>query len=77
MSERGVFALDRGWFNHPAFADEPFTEREAWAWLIAEAAWKPRRRRIGARIVELDRGQLAGSMRFLAKRWKWSKVSRR
>jgi hypothetical protein len=73
MSERGVFALDRGWFNHPAFADEPFTEREAWAWLIAEAAWKPRRRRIGSRVIELDRGQLAGSVRFLAERWKWSK----
>jgi len=73
MSERGVFALDRGWFNHPTFADEPFTEREAWAWLIAEAAWKPRRRRIGSRLIELDRGQLAGSVRFLAERWKWSK----
>ena len=38
MSERGVFALDRGIFDHLAFADEAFTEREAWAWLIAEAA---------------------------------------
>jgi hypothetical protein len=73
MSERGVFALDRGWFDHPQFADEPFTEREAWAWLIAEAAWRTRKRRVGSIVVELKRGQLAASIRFLAERWKWSK----
>ncbi len=38
MSERGVFAVDRGIWDHPMFACEPFTEREAWQWLIAEAA---------------------------------------
>jgi hypothetical protein len=39
MSERGVFAMDQGIFEHPTFAPEPFTEREAWMWLIAEAAF--------------------------------------
>src|SRR5689334_10600758 len=73
MSERGVFAVDRGVFDHDCFADEPFTEREAWMWLIGEAAWKPRGRRIGAVNVSLERGQLAASVRFLADRWRWSK----
>jgi hypothetical protein len=78
MSERGVFALDRGWFEHPMFAAEPFTEREAWAWLISEAAYKPHRRRIGNFQVNLGRGQLAASIRFLAEKWSWhrSKVDR-
>ena len=73
MSERGVFALDRGIFDHPVFADEAFTEREAWAWLIAEAAWKPRVRRVAHGTVSLARGQLAASIRFLGERWGWRK----
>jgi hypothetical protein len=73
MSERGVFAVDRGIWDHPMFADEPFTEREAWSWLIGEASFKARARNIGGKIVQLERGQLAASVRFMAERWKWSK----
>lgn len=73
MSERGVVAIDRGIFDHECFQDEPFTEREAWVWLIAEAAWKPRTRRVGSQTIALDRGQLVGSVRFMAERWGWSK----
>lgn len=73
MSERGVIAIDRGVFDHDCFADEPFTEREAWMWLIAEAAWKARTRRIGRVVVNLARGQLAASLRFMAERWGWNK----
>lgn len=78
MSERGVFAMDRGWFDHPVFADEPYTEREAWAWLISESAWKGRTRRIGNVVVELKRGQVAASLRFMGEKWGWhySKVVR-
>lgn len=71
MSERGVFAVDRGIFDHDVFADEPFTEREAWVWLIGEAAFRSCRVRVGTARIELARGQLAHSLRFLAKRWKW------
>jgi hypothetical protein len=45
---RGAFWVSRGVFDHPLFRGEPFTQREAWLWLIAEAAWKPGRQRIGA-----------------------------
>lgn len=73
MSERGVFAVDRGLFEHPMFADESLTEREAWMWLVSEAAWKDRPRRIGSVVVHLRRGQLAASIRFMAEAWGWSK----
>ena len=73
MSERGVFAVDRGIWDHPEFADEPFTEREAWQWLISEAAFKPRRKRIGHTVFDLERGQLACSLRFMAEAWQWKK----
>jgi hypothetical protein len=72
VSERGVFAVDRGIWDHPSFANEPLTEREAWAWLIGEASFKARTRRIGSVVLELKRGQVAASLRFMADKWQWS-----
>ncbi|HMH99601.1 MAG TPA: hypothetical protein VK577_23975 [Bradyrhizobium sp.] len=71
----GVFAVDRGIFDHPFFVSEPFTEREAWLWMISAAAWKTTRIRSGRKMVWLVRGQLMFSERFLAEKWQWSKSS--
>jgi hypothetical protein len=49
------------------------TERMAWAWMIEAASWKATRVRVGGQIVSLERGQLVGSVRFLADKWQWSK----
>lgn len=73
MSEHGVFAVDRGIFSDPDFAPEPFTEREAFLWLVSEAAWKPHTRRQGRAMIKLERGQLCHAVRFMADIWKWSK----
>lgn len=70
----GVFAVARNIFEHDVFEPEPFTEREAWIWLIREAAWKPRRVRVGKKLCDLERGQLATSMRFMAGRWQWAEA---
>lgn len=75
MSEKGVFAVDRGIWDHDVFEEVPFTQREAWIWLVGEAAFKERRRNIGGKVIELKRGQLAASVRFMASRWKWGKSS--
>lgn len=75
MSERGVFAVDRGIWEHDLLADsEPFSRREAWLWLLSEAAWKPHRRRIIGRSFDLQRGQLVASCRFIASKWRWSEA---
>jgi hypothetical protein len=75
VSERGVFAVDRGVFDHPKFAERrPLTKLEAWLWLISSASWKPMVRRLSGRAVELQRGQLAASTRFLADRWHWTEL---
>lgn len=74
MSDQGVFAVHRGVFDHPMFAPEDFTEREAWLWLISTAVWKPAKVRAGHKVVALDRGQLMFSERFLATKWGWSKT---
>lgn len=75
MSERGVFAVDRGIWDHPSFRPQPFTDREAFMWLVGEAAYRPRRARVGAATVELSRGQLSHSLRFMAGKWRWSEAA--
>lgn len=57
------------------FARDKFSEREAWMWLISSAAWKETRVRSGRKIVNLERGQLVFSERFLAVKWRWSKTT--
>lgn len=69
----GTVNIDRGLFEHDLFKNEPFTEREAWMWMIMEAAWKPRTKRVGNGVFQLERGQLVSSVRFMAEAWKWSK----
>jgi hypothetical protein len=44
MSERGFIAVARGVLDHPVVgARRPFSDFEAWLWLLFEAAWKPQR----------------------------------
>lgn len=73
MSERGVFAVDRGIWDHDVFQDSaPLSRREAWLWLLSEAAWRPHRRRISGRVIAVMRGEVAASLRFIASKWRWS-----
>lgn len=68
----GYIKLHRGWRDNDIFSGE-FSRADAWVWLIEEAAWKPTRARIKGQTVELDRGELTFSQRFLAEKWGWSK----
>jgi hypothetical protein len=69
----GVYAQSRAIFDHPMFKDEPFTEREAWSWMCGAAAFKPMTVRVAGFVIDLERGQLAFSQRFLERRFKWSR----
>lgn len=70
---RSVFAVDRGIWDDPDFPSEPFSEREAWIWLVGAAAWKDGKIRCAVGVVELKRGEFSFAIRFLAERWSWSK----
>lgn len=63
----------RGWMKNPVFEKEPYTEREAWEWMIASAAWRPTKQKVGAKIILLQKGQLSFSVRFMAESWGWTK----
>ena len=72
MRSHGLIAIERSIFEHPLFLGRE-DRLVAWQWLIAEAAWKPEIRRGSFGFVQVQRGQLAASVRSLAKDWRWSK----
>lgn len=65
--------ISRSIWDDPDFKDEPFTEREAFIWLVGEASWKERKKRGSNGPVNLNRGEFCHSLRFMAKAWKWPK----
>lgn len=69
----GYVAMSRNWHGHDLFEGDEFSRRDAWSWMIAQAAWKPTTTRIKGSKVELQRGDLCFSQRFLAEKWGWSK----
>ncbi|MBB4375614.1 hypothetical protein [Bradyrhizobium sp. SBR1B] len=71
-TSRGYIAVPRALLSDDrTFANEPYTEREAFLSLVADAAWKPRKLRLRRGVVDLDRGQTLASSRYLAERWQW------
>ena len=69
----GYILMHRGWQDNPLFDREEYSRRDAWAWLIESASWKPSRVRVKGEMVDLERGQLCFAQRFLAEKWGWSK----
>lgn len=67
-------AISRDIWTDPDFPDEPMSQREAFMWLVAEAAWKPRKVRRANAVIALDRGELAHSIRFMADAWGWHRA---
>ena len=72
----GWIAISRDLLDHELFAPEPYTEREAWLWLIKEAAWQDTRHRVGNSMVDVPRGALIVTLRGLATKWKWPSEKR-
>lgn len=69
----GTVNISRSIWQDAAFKSEPFTEREAFIWLIMDASYTCREKRVGNVTVTLRRGQLIASVRFMAEAWQWSK----
>lgn len=72
----GWIAISRDLFAHDFFAREPMSEREAWVWMIARAAWKDTRHRIGGEMVDVPRGSFFCTLRELQQAWGWGSDKR-
>jgi hypothetical protein len=69
----GYILMHRGWQDNPIFDRQEYSRRDAWAWLIESASWKPGRVRVKGDMIDLQRGELCFAQRFLAEKWGWSK----
>ena len=72
----GHINVARSIFDHPMFDDgRPLSPREAWLWLISNAAWRPMQVMVrngrSQQLVSLERGQLTYSRSFLRVAWSW------
>jgi hypothetical protein len=63
-------------FDSDHFPEEPFTEREAWIWIIAHAAWRETSHRIGNAVVPVPVGSFFTTVRNLRDEWKWGSVTK-
>jgi hypothetical protein len=69
----GYYLMHRGWLDTPALGGdrEPFCRRAAWAWMIENARWQNGGVAIGGKTVQLQRGQMSHSLRYMARAWGW------
>ena len=65
--------ISRRLFEHQLWCEERIYSRfEAWLDLIQSARFEDTKQLIGNRFIEVKRGQILASLRFLAGRWQWS-----
>ena len=76
MSERGYITIARGILDHPVVgAKKPYSQLEAWQWLLLEAAWKPHRVQISngrTRGVCPSNGPAIVFAEIYGDKWGWS-----
>lgn len=74
MNDDGFVRLSRRFFQSDFWKERREMSRaEAWLDMIATATWAPETRQVEGRCVNLQRGELAASLRYLSLRWSWSK----
>lgn len=65
--------LARSMFDHHLWQEQRvYSRAEAWLDLLKDAAFDPHKRLIAGHTVEIPRGGIVASVRFLSLRWKWS-----
>ena len=69
----GTFSVSRKVWDHYLFKAHSLSRREAFLWMVSEAAFKPRRAPVRLHSVELKRGQFTHSIRFMSDKFGWKK----
>lgn len=76
MDNSGFIPLSRKFFKHPFWTKErTFSLAEAWIDIVQTARFEvaPEKVLVNMNVLTINRGELRGSLRFLASRWGWSK----
>lgn len=68
--------IDTAIFDHAAFALEQFSEREAWVWMIARAAWKDTKHKVGNAVMPVPVGSFYSTVREMQSAWRWKSTTK-
>lgn len=71
----GYYLMHKGWMDNPVFTKAPYTEPQAWEWLISNTVWQSggKKLSVNGQPLLLGRGQVSHSSRFMADKWGWKK----
>lgn len=73
----GWIRVERNLFDsHPFFDKEPMSEREAWVWMIAKAAWEDTRHKVGKVMLDVPRGSFMVTLREMQSAFMWRSDTR-
>lgn len=74
-NRQGFIKLHRRVFSHWLWDEvREITKFEAFIDLLQLAAFEPTKRVVSGRVIEVPKGGIAASERFLSTRWKWSRT---
>jgi hypothetical protein len=76
MIKPGWIQLHRRIFDHDMFDGEPMSSREAWIWLIANAAYRDTTHKVGSKRILVPRGSIVTTLRDLAAAFGWESDKR-
>lgn len=69
----GWYAMRRGWLDHECFKPiGKWSRAEAWVWMVESAPYKDTEITRGSKTVLVPRGHIHHSIRFMAKKFRWS-----
>ncbi len=72
MKDKGYIGISRKLFNNPFWNEaREFSRAEAWIDLIQSARFEAKQEIIQNKVIEVQRGELPASRRYLENRWGW------
>lgn len=72
MNVKGYIRLSRTFFDNPLWTEpREYSRAEAWLDLIQVARFEAERKMLNGRVIDVQRGEIRASRRYLEKRWRW------
>jgi hypothetical protein len=75
LPAEGFVRLSRKFFNNFLWTEQrSFSRAEAWIDLVRTCTYEPQKRMVAGELVDVPRGGIVASERFLSNRWMWSRT---
>lgn len=72
----GWIAVSRKLWKHDFFKDSPMSEREAWLWMLSQAAYADTTHRVAGEVIPVPRGSFMITLRELQSTFMWASDTR-